>query len=409
MNPFSLLIKPASFDCNLRCRYCFYLGKEKVFGSGRHRMSDATLKQMIASFMHLDMPSYAFGWQGGEPTLMGLDFFRRAVDLMKEYGHSGKNVSNGLQTNGVLLDDEWCRFLREYNFLVGISIDGPAEIHDFNRLTTGGAGSHALVMRGLAALNRNQVEYNVLTLVNSHNATKPLEIYRYLRDDLKIRFHQYIECVEFDQNGKLMPFAVSPEAWGEFLCTVFDEWYAHDTHKVSVRLFDSILTKMVDGVANVCSISDNCCQYFVVEHDGTIYPCDFFVQPEWQLGNIASVNWQHLLNLPLYREFGKRKSIVAEQCSTCRFFALCAGCCQKNRHGHGNPPGGLSVLCAGWKMFYEHTVERFKDIAISIVKERNPHQHVLPSLKFDNAAIFGKNAPCPCGSGIKYKKCCGKN
>jgi uncharacterized protein len=408
MKPFSLLIKPASFDCNLRCRYCFYLEKEKIFGTERHRMSDAVLEQMISSFMHLDMPCYAFGWQGGEPTMMGLDFFRRAVDLMKQYGQSGKQVSNGLQTNGVMLDDEWCQFLHQYNFLVGISIDGPPEIHDFNRITIGGAGSHEMVMRGIASLNRNHVEYNVLTLVNSLSASRPLDIYRYLRDDLKIMFHQYIECVEFDQDGKLMPYSVSPEAWGEFLCKIFDEWYAHDVRQVSVRLFDSILAKMVDGVANVCSIGNNCCQYFVVEHDGSIYPCDFFVQPEWRLGNVDDVNWETLQNLPLYREFGKRKNMVAKQCNVCRYFALCAGCCQKNRPGRGNTPGELSILCSGWKMFYEHTVDRFKELAKCIIKERNPHQYILPSFNFDNAGPVSKNAPCPCGSSIKYKKCCGK-
>ena len=372
-------------------------------------MSDTVLKQMISSFMRLDMPCYAFGWQGGEPMLMGLDFFHKAVDLMKYYGQSGKQVSNGLQTNGIMLDDEWCQFLRQYNFLVGVSIDGPPEIHDSNRLTIGGTGSHELVMRGLAALNRNHVEYNVLTLVNSLSASSPLDIYCYLRDDLQIIFHQYIECVEFDRNGKLMPFAVTPGAWGEFLCKIFDEWYAHDSRQVSVRLFDSILAKMVDGIANVCSIGDNCCQYFVVEHDGSIYPCDFFVQPERRLGNVGNVNWMFLQNLPLYREFGKRKSMVAEQCSGCRYYALCAGCCQKNRPGRGNVPGELSILCSGWKMFYEHTIDRFKELSKSIIKERSSHQHISPSFNFNNAMSVRKNVPCPCGSGRKYKKCCGEN
>lgn len=409
MRPFSLLVKPASFDCNLRCRYCFYLEKEKLFGAERHRMSPPVLERMISSFMRLDMPCHAFGWQGGEPTLMGLDFFRRAIELMKKHGQLGKRVSNGLQTNGTMLDDEWCKFLHQYNFLVGISIDGPPEIHDFNRLTIGGTGSHELVMRGVAALNRNHVEYNVLTLVNSHSVSKPLEIYRYLRDDLKIMFHQYIECVEFDENGSLMPFAVSPEAWGEFLCKIFDEWYAHDSRRVSVRLFDSILAKMVDGVANVCSLGDNCCQYFVVEHDGGIYPCDFFVQPEWKLGNVSEVNWESLQNLPLYLEFGKRKRQIAGQCSLCRFFPLCAGCCQKNRPGRGAVPDETTALCAGWKIFYEHTLDRFKELARAIIKERDPHQHILPAFNFAPPGAVGKNAPCPCGSGVKYKKCCGKN
>ena len=257
MKPFSLLIKPSSWDCNLRCRYCFYLGKRSIYNESAPRMSARTLQNMIQKFMDMEMPVHSFGWQGGEPTLMGLDFFRRAVAFQQQFGRPGQSISNGLQTNGTLLDDEWGKFLRRYNFLVGISIDGPEELHNRGRTFIDGHGSHAEVMRGMETLRRNQVDFNVLTLVSGFNQEHPLDIYRYLKDQ-GINYHQYIECVEFDQAGKLLPFAVTPGRWGEFLCKIFDEWFKNDTRKISVRLFDSILVRLVDGYANVCAMGTDC-------------------------------------------------------------------------------------------------------------------------------------------------------
>jgi uncharacterized protein len=370
-------------------------------------MPDVVLEQTISSFMSLDMPCYNFGWQGGEPTLMGLDFYKKAVALMQRFGAGSKQVANGFQTNGILLDDAWCSFLRQYNFLVGVSIDGPENIHNANRVYLTGAGSHHDVMRGLTALRRNDVEYNVLTLVSSSNESQPLDIYHYLRDDLNIKFHQYIECVEFGNDGKIMPFSVSPEKWGEFLCKIFDEWYQHDTQLISIRLFDSIIARIIDGTTNVCSLAENCCQYFVIEHDGSIFPCDFFVQPEWCLGKVDTVNWKKLQEIPLYQKFGKQKSIVSEQCSTCCYYRLCAGCCQKNRFGCGDKSSELSILCAGWKLFYEHTLVRFKELAQLIIRERNPYKYNLPLFDLTNPNTQSKNSLCHCGSGNKFKKCCG--
>jgi serine-type anaerobic sulfatase-maturating enzyme len=411
MNPFSLLVKPASFGCNLRCTYCFYLVKENIY-SGQHMMTDAVLEQMISSFMAVPMPNYSFGWQGGEPTTMGLDFFERAIELMQQYGVSGKAVSNGLQTNGTLLDDKWGKFLHKYNFLVGISIDGPAIIHDQNRLTVNGDGSHKSVMRGLDVLKRHNVEHNVLTLVNSANVKHPLEVYAYLKS-LGLNYHQYVECVEFDEKNELMPFAVKPEQWGEFLCQIFDEWYKNDARKVSVRLFDSILVKMVDKHANVCAMADDCRQYFVVENNGDVYPCDFFVTPELKLGNILNDDWKSLYESQLYVDFGERKSQRNDKCGQCPYLSLCAGCCQKNRPGHGSIPGQLSALCHGWEIFYQHTLPRFKILANEIIRERQEYQRQ----EMQNRAMaanqqrqpqVAKNAPCPCGSGKKFKQCCGK-
>ena len=319
--------------------------------------------------MAVDMPSHSIGWQGGEPTLAGLDFFKKVVRYQKKFGRSGQSVSNGLQTNGTLLNDEWCKFLADYNFLVGISIDGPPEIHDTNRLYASGKGSHSRVLKGLDALKRNHVEHNVLCLVSASNQDKPLEVYNYLKD-LGVFFHQYIECLEFLENGDIAPYSVFPLKWGEFLCSVFDEWYKYDTGKVSVRLFDSILVKMLDNYANVCAMSDNCCQYFVVEHNGDIYPCDFYVLPDLKLGNISSDDWEQFENFAAYADFGSRKSRLNEKCITCKWLNFCAGCCPKNRSYAGAHPENLSALCEGWKIFYEHSFDRFRLLADRIQKER---------------------------------------
>ena len=397
---FSLLIKPASCSCNLRCSYCFYLDKTAVFGPGPLRMDEATLSTMIRKFMELRMPVATFGWQGGEPTLTGVDFFRRAVELQRRFAVKGQVVTNALQTNGTLLDDVWGEFLHRNRFLVGISVDGPAEIHDLNRLHADGRGSHAEVMRGIDLMKKHRVEFNVLTLVSSANQDRPVEIYRYLKS-LGVNYHQYIECVEFDRDAKLKPCSVDPLKWGKFLCAVFDEWYPADTRTVSVRLFDTVLAKLVDRAENSCSAGTDCRQYFVVEYNGDIFPCDFYVRPELKLGNIRTDEFETLLDSPLYRDFGGRKRAWNDRCRNCEFLNLCAGCCPKNRPE--TDPSNLSALCEGWRLFYSHTIERFDLLAAQIAAERK----AAVSRHLAGAAPPGRNAPCPCGSGRKFKKCCG--
>ncbi len=411
MHPFSLLVKPASADCNLRCKYCFYLGKCELYPeSSKHRMSDEVLERLISSFMATDQPNYSIGWQGGEPTLMGVEFFRKVTAFQEQYGRSRASVSNGLQTNTTLITDDFARHLGQYHFLVGVSIDGPPEIHDRNRPTIAGTGSHAMVMRGVEMLKRHKVEYNVLTLVNSANVDSPREIYRYLRDELGVLYHQYIECVEYDATGNLMPFAITGRQWGEFLCGIYDEWIRQDTRRVSVRLFDSILTMMVEGVANCCSMGRDCRQYLVVEHNGDIYPCDFFVTPEWKLGNIMENSWEELLNSPLYESFGRRKTCCNAECASCDYLRFCAGCCPKNRPDRGQDPTQLSQLCEGWKMFYRHALPGLHKLARDIVQERRQAQMAaaVPSYSPPPNTRAGRNEPCPCGSGKKFKKCCGR-
>ncbi len=355
MHPFSLLIKPASGDCNLRCAYCFYLGKSALFGGGNHRMSATTLETLTRNYFACSQPSYTFAWQGGEPTLMGLDFFREAVRLQKKYLPPNAQCANAFQTNGTLITEEWARFFHDEKFLVGISIDGPQALHDLRRRNAHNAGSHAEVMRGLDLLKQHNVEFNVLTLVSASNVSHPRDVYRYLRD-LGVTYHQYIECVEFDAAGKPQPYALQPGQWGEFMCALFDEWVARDTRKISVRLFDSILSRLATGVPTLCPMSGNCCNYFVVETNGDVFPCDFHVEPRLRLGNVARDTFATLLESPLYQQFGRGKDPRSATCSACRFLPLCMGDCPKNRNASG------SFLCADWKRFYGHTIERFEQL-----------------------------------------------
>lgn len=367
MKPFSLLVKPASADCNLRCRYCFYLDRAELYPETRmHRMSSAVLERMIASFFATSQPCYTFGWQGGEPSMMGLAFFKQVTALQQSLGRPGTVVANGFQTNGTLLDDDWARHFAQYRFLVGVSVDGPAKLHDKPRRDIGGKGTHARVLEGIAALRRHQVEYNVLTLVNRANVDHPEEVYDYLCS-LGVMFHQYIECVEFDPTGKQQPFAITGAEWGEFLCRIFDRWYRKDTRRVSVRLFDTILAQLVDGVSNTCAAGRSCDQYFVVEYNGDVYPCDFHVRQDLRLGNVQTADWETLQASPTYADFAAAKTRWHGACTVCTWQRFCNGDCPKNRPGR---PDALSHLCVGWKRFFAHAMPRLEELAQGIRRAR---------------------------------------
>ena len=395
--PFSLLIKPASADCNLRCHYCFYQDRAGLYpGTHSHRMSDEVLERVISSYMSTEQPQFAFGWQGGEPTLMGAAFFRRVTELQQRYGHPGSVVANGLQTNATLLDDELCETLAEYKFLVGVSLDGPEEIHDRYRLTPDGRGSHTRVLQGIEVLRRHGVEFNVLTLVTGANQERGAEIYRYLRD-LGVDYHQYIPCVEFDGRGEITPFSVTPEAWGRFLCGLFEEWYPRDVGRVSIRLFDALISRLTCGHYELCHMGGDCRRYFVVEHNGDIYPCDFFVRPELRLGNIRERDWDFLLESPIHAAFSHMKTAWPQKCKGCEYLSLCSADCLKHRGQNGDEPANSSWLCDGWRYFYRRTLPRFRELTSLLRKERG-----LPVV---NPREPGRNEPCFCGSGKKYKRC----
>ncbi len=368
--PFSLLIKPTQSDCNLRCAYCFYLDKCALYpDSARHRMTDETLETLIRSYMATRQPSYTFGWQGGEPTLMGLEFFQKVTALQQRYGRAGVSVANGLQTNGTLITPELARHLAAFHFLVGVSLDGPKRVHDQYRVTVDGRGSHGQVMRGIQHLREAGAEFNILTLVSQSNVRRSREVYQYLCDK-GFLFHQYIECVEYDADGNLAPFAITGEQWGAFMCGIYDQWIRGDTRRVSIRLFDSIVNYLVTGVPNVCKMCRDCRQYLLVEHNGDVYPCDFFVEKDLLLGNVATHAWSTMLDSPVYEAFGRRKANWCEACETCPWLEWCMGDCPKNRRGGVGDGRQLSELCAGWKLFYAHTADGFRRLAAEVRGER---------------------------------------
>jgi uncharacterized protein len=247
------------------------------------------------------------------------------------------------------------------------------------------------------------VDLNILTLVSQANISKALEVYQFLRDELECMYHQYIECVEFDARGDLIPFSINGGQWGDFLCTIFDEWLAHDTRRVSVRLFDSILATLVDGRPTLCSAGTDCRNYFVIEYNGDVYPCDFYVKKDLKLRNIADTSWNSMLTSRLYESFGLQKQQWSNACENCHYLRFCGGDCQKNRPRRGINSLARSLLCDGWKQFFAHSLPSFRKLAKKIELDRHAAQHLSPPAK-----NIGRNETCPCGSGKKYKKCCMK-
>lgn len=366
------------------------------------------LEQMISSYMSTFQPAYFFSWQGGEPTLMGVEFFQKVLEFQKKYGRRGAIVSNGLQTNATLIDNRLASLLSKYRFLVGVSIDGPPEIHNQFRRHISGRGSHSDVIRGIECLKRHSVEFNVLILVTSANVHQGKEVYRYLCN-LNISHHQYIPCVEFNKKGQLLPFAISGEQWGVFLCSIFDEWIRGDIRNVSIRDFDAVLGHLIDWQYGTCRQAGSCDGYFLVEYNGDVYPCDFFVELQKKLGNIVENTWDELENSARYRSFVAQKSSWNIHCVRCPYLRYCSGDCLKYRFYKNTNPKNISWLCRGWKTFYRHTLSTFEKIALTIINER---QTALPSHQRRYSEKLPRiqlrrNDPCFCGSGKKFKHCHG--
>ena len=358
-----LLIKPASADCNLRCDYCFYVDRGDLYPAGtRPRMSGTVLQKLISSYLATDQPQYIFCWQGGEPLLMGLEFFERVVALQQQHGRPGAVIANSVQTNATLVSDAIARLFARYRFLVGCSLDGPADLHDRYRRTRGGGPSHADVLRGLDLLRRHGVAVNVLVLVSQANVRRAADVYRYLVD-LGLHHHQYIPCVEFDARGRLRPYAISGPEWGDFLCELCDVWRQEDIHRVSIRDFDVALHKLVTGQDQVCTIGNDCCRYFVVEHNGDIHPCDFFVGPKHRIGNVTDMTWEEARSDPRYLAFGAQKRRRHRDCDDCSCLDLCGGDCLKFRIFGDHDASNLSWLCEGWRRFHVHAEDKFRELA----------------------------------------------
>jgi len=368
-DPFSLLIKPASADCNLCCDYCFYLGKNEPY-SQRPRMDDKTLERLMEAYLGTSQPVYSMTWQGGEPALMGADFYARAIALQKQFARPGSRMMNALQTNATCLSDEMAALMGKYRFLAGCSLDGPADIHDVFRTSGSKKPTHSRVMAGINTLAENGVPVNVLCMVTSANVDDPVRVYTYFKEK-GFDFIQFIPCVEHDDSGNPLPWSITGEQWGTFLAAVFDQWHAGDTRHISVRNFESLLAKLVMGQAAECRMAGRCDQYLVVEYNGDIYACDFFVTKESRLGNIHETSFEAIRKSDGYRRFAREKSHHDPRCGGCDYFHLCMGDCQKFR-GKAQEHQEMSLLCPGWHHFYKTTLERFNALASAISKNSNP-------------------------------------
>jgi uncharacterized protein len=363
----SLLVKPAGPDCNMACGYCFYREKSAVFPeTAAHRMSDAVLEETMRQALDAAAaPAVSIGWQGGEPTLMGLPFFERAVELQIRRGR-GKAVANGLQTNGLLLDRAWARFLREFRFLVGLSLDGPEHVHDRYRKRAGGRASWAAVVDRAKMLLDESVETNALVVVDDYSVSFPDEIYGFLKE-LGLAHMQFIPCVEADaaDPSRAASFSAPSAAYGDFLVRLFDLWlgdFRNGEPTTFIRLFDSLFFLYVDREPPDCTLLPECGTYLVVEHNGDVFACDFFVEEGWRLGNVMSGRLVHMLNSARQAEFGKMKAVVPGACRSCPWLALCLGGCPKDRLRDPGD-GGLNHFCAGMKTFLAHADAHFRRLA----------------------------------------------
>lgn len=360
---FHVLAKPAGATCNLDCKYCYFLSKELLYPGSRFRMADDLLEEYIKQMIESQrVPEVSIAWQGGEPTLMGLDFFKRSIELEKKYRKPGMTIFNTMQTNGTLLNEEWCKFFKENNFLIGLSIDGPKDLHDFYRVDKGGHGTFDKVIKAAQLMQKFDVEFNVLTTVNAHNAECPLEIYRFFRDVLKTKYIQFIPIVErdnetgFQEGNNVTQRSVTAKQWGHFLTTIFDEWVRRDVGEVFVQMFDAALASWYGAPPALCIFSEKCGKALAMEHNGDLYCCDHFVEPKYLLGNILEDIMPDLVASDKQVKFGNDKlDTLPKYCLNCEVRFACHGECPKNRFietPDGEP--GLNYLCEGYKSFFKH-------------------------------------------------------
>ena len=362
---FTTMVKPVGSLCNMRCKYCYYLDKAALYDYRQPQMDDRLLESYIrANIEGNNSPVIAFAWHGGEPLLAGKEFFRKAVALQQRYAE-GKTVENSIQTNGLLVDDEWCQIFRDNNFLVGVSIDGPEHIHDAHRVDAGGNPTFARVMKGIERLYRNRVEYNTLTTVNIHSEGRGAEVYKFLRQ-ISV-FMQFLPVAELLCDGRVQspenegadvaPWSVSAKGFGQFMCDIFDIWVKNDVGRRYVQLFDATLALMVGVQPSVCSLCETCGSGLTVEHNGDVYCCDHFVYPQYKIGNIHTDHLADLAYCDRQFEFGvAKRALLPRECRHCKFYNLCHGECPKHRFIADNTGEyGKNYLCDGYRMFYEHT------------------------------------------------------
>ena len=328
-------------------------------------MGDNVLETVVSRYLSTKQNCHVFGWQGGEPTLMGVDFFRKVINLQIMHSSRGTNIMNALQTNATLVDDNFATLFSNYNFLVGVSIDGPEKMHNRNRRNMSGEGSHASVIRGIKCMQNRNVSLNALVMVTKTNAKAADLIIKYLCD-LGISYHQFIPCVNYDVKDRPYPNSITADEWGDFLCTLFEVWMKKYRKHVSIRLFDAIIENMLHKKNSICHMQANCGQYFVVEHNGDVYPCDFFVKERYRLANIIDDDFDYILTNKKYLTFSTLKSKFNAQCNRCKYINFCMGDCMRHRLMIGNNSDKLSVLCKGWKKFFSYALPKLKQMSKQI-------------------------------------------
>ena len=395
--PLYVMLKPAGAHCNLACKYCYYLEKNNLYqNSHRHLMSDEMLEQFTREYIEAQtMPQVLFTWHGGEPLMRSIDFYKKALALQKKYAH-GKQIDNVIQTNGTLLTDEWCEFFAKNHWLVGISIDGPQEYHDHYRITPAGKPSWEKVMQGIQLLKKHRVEWNAMAVVNAYNAEHPLEFYHFFRDNgcQYLQFTPIVERLTEHEDGRTLasladdreiPLAdasVTPQQWGNFLCTIFDDWVRHDVGKTFVEIFDCTLANWMGVLPGICAYSKECGHAGVMEHNGDVYSCDHFVFPEYKLGNIKDQSLIDMLYGEKQQAFSRLKhTSLPRQCKECDMEFACHGECPKNRFEkdkYGEP--GLNYLCQGYYQYYTH-VAPYMDFMKQELLAQRPPANIMNVLK----------------------------
>jgi len=409
---YQVFAKPIGSICNLDCHYCYYLKKKDLYPKEESfRMPDDILEEYIVQHIDASLETVIrFSWHGGEPTVLGLNYFRKVVALQRKHQPANRRIANGMQTNGILLDDEWCRFLAAEDFAVGLSLDGPQEMHDRYRITKDKKLTHEQTMQGYKLLQKHRVYTDILCVVNAHNVQFPAEVYQFFKQ-IKAQYISFLPLVypQPDAEGGVSHISVPASDWGVFLCTIFDEWRDQDIGQIKVQIFEEAARTAFNQEHSLCIFRPTCGDIPVIEHNGDFYSCDHFVDAEHCLGNIKETPLVELLENPAQIAFGKAKlESLPRYCQECKVRAMCHGECPKNRFLQ-TPDGeaGLNYLCAGYKRFFTYCQPFVSEVAAQWDQQTLKQQ--MPSAQATDARTSpkpGRNDPCPCGSGLKYKKCC---
>ena len=405
---FQVFAKPIGAACNLDCRYCYYLKTECLYAKDEPaRMPVDLLEEYIVQHIKaFPGAEIRFSWHGGEPTLLGLDYFRSIVALQRKHAPRNRRILNGMQTNGTLLDDEWGRFLAAERFFVGVSLDGTAELHDAHRVTKQQQPTHAQALRGYHLLRRHGVACDILCVVNALNVTHPAEVYQFFKE-INASYLTFLPLVEQDENGGVSPLSVPADAFGAFLCAIFDEWQAKDIGRLKVQIFEEAARTAFGQEHSLCIFRPTCGDIPVIERNGDLFSCDHYVDQEHLLGNIKTTPLAEMLEHPAQIAFGKAKAALPRYCQQCEVRGMCHGECPKNRFiqtPDGEP--GLNYLCAGYRRFFKHCQPFVQAVAAEWRRQTFAQQPPARKPLAGNAREPGRNDPCPCGSGLKYKKCC---